>query len=90
MTGRHSGLGWPGAIGDHARDATAPPYIGRHRMDEYCPPPTDRLCNCNQCRREWQQRESELRDPRRCEGCGHLEDRCECPHDCTYPEGTDV
>ena len=80
MTGRHVGLGWPGAIGDHARDATAPPYIGRHRI----PLVQDRA---------WREmvalsEELGLYDPRRCEDCGHLEDRCECPHDCTYPEDT--
>lgn len=75
MTGRHSGLGWPGAIGDHVRDATAPPYIGEHRTP----------AQLDEARRQasgvtW------TRDPRRCEDCGHLEDRCQCPHDCTYPE----
>ena len=33
MTGRHTGLGWPGAIGDAAREATASPYVGRHRLE---------------------------------------------------------
>ena len=72
MTGRHSGLGWPGALGDQARDATAPPYIGQHRRTEMW---------ARSLRPGWS-------GPRRCEDCGHLEDRCECPHDCTYPEDT--
>ena len=81
MTGRHVGLGWPGAIGDQARDATAPPYIGRHRDTWH-----DR---CPRCRTCGQHRHAGLCDPRRCEDCGHLEDCCQCPHDCTYPEDTD-
>ena len=29
-------------------------------------------------------------DPRRCTDCGHLEDTCQCPHDCTYEGDTDA
>jgi hypothetical protein len=28
----------------------------------YCPPPTDRLCDCRQCRKEWAERELDV-DP---------------------------
>ena len=27
---------------------------------DFCPPPTDRLCTCRQCRAEWEQRNREM------------------------------
>ena len=107
MTGRHSGLGWPGAIGDHAREATAPPYIGRHRWFQDTQPRHCAACGRPDCTGriavdfcpQWQEAEARAArgeylttspvrwfEPRRCEDCGHLEDRCQCPHDCTYPD----
>ena len=79
MTGRHSGLGWPGAIGDHAREATAPPYIGKHRETFLIPLKPGQVGY-----------RKPKPDPRRCLSCGHLEDRCQCPHDCSYPEDTNA
>ena len=78
MTGRHSGLGWPGAIGDQARDATAPPCIGHHRETFLIPLKAGQV--------GYRKPKPEI--PLRCTDCGHLEDRCECPHDCAYPEDT--
>jgi len=60
---------------------------GRHEA-EYCPPPTDRLCGCPQCRSEWKEREFEMSaqpdpDPDRCPSCVHPYD-AQCDDTCCY------
>ena len=53
----------PGDLEALAGAGPGDPQEARERLwlDEPCPPPTDRLCDCRQCRAEWQAREKGFR-----------------------------